>query len=269
MCQLLGMSFSQEIQPVTQFRTLISRSLLHPDGWGLAYYPSNSKDPALFKEPIPGCDSQLAYFLCTYSKLKAKTIIGHIRKATRGVLIQDNTHPFTRCYAGKVFTFAHNGTLPMRRALTGLSYQPIGKTDSEKAFCYLLTQLSRHQIKPVGQGNLEGYSDIYFQVIHEILLDINVKTVGTFNCIFSDGTYLFCYRDIEKKRKLYFLKSKIETADSSRKCDGETEDTPQRRSLKAKGYTVATEPMSDGDWKPFSAGHLMVFKDGEIQADLS
>ena len=153
MCQLLGLSFNQEINPGIPFRVLMSRSLAHPDGWGLAAYPDESGSAVVFKEPIPGYDSQLAQFLCSYRELKSKIFIGHIRRATRGDIKLDNTHPFARCYAGREFTFCHNGTLSKRHSLKQVSYQPVGDTDSERVFCFLLSQLRRYKIIPTRLGD--------------------------------------------------------------------------------------------------------------------
>ena len=209
MCQLLGLSFNKEIQPANYLSALISNSHLHPDGWGVAYYPDGSSSATVFKEPVPGYKSQLAPFLYKYPFFKTNLAIAHIRKATRGSITFDNTHPFARCYVGRDFVFAHNGTLPKKQKLTRLSFLPKGQTDSERAFCYLLSQLKTRLIRPIGEDSSEGYSSIDFQVIHEILADINVKADGAFNCVFSDGRYLFCYRDMAKARKLFCLVRRI------------------------------------------------------------
>jgi len=268
MCQLLGLSFNQEISPVIPFSILMSRSLAHPDGWGLACYAADSSSAVVFKEPISGYDSQLAKFLCNYRELKSKIFIAHIRKATRGDVTYDNTHPFTRCFAGREYTFAHNGTLFKRHLLKQLSYQPVGGTDSERAFCYLLSQLKRYKIKPVWLDNSWVYHDKDFQIIHEILMEINTRTAGSFNCIFSDSKYLFCYRDLGEARYL-----------SYKKCQNEFEITEVRKKILSKnsyiengqyssGYIVATEPLDNDQWESLAGGNLMVFKDGKVIANL-
>jgi predicted glutamine amidotransferase len=203
MCQLLGLSFNHYIQPSTYLSAFVSRSVTNPDGWGLACYPNGSLSAVTFKEPISGYKSRLSHFLCGYRELKSKIFIGHIRLASRGGLSNDNTHPFTRCYNGREFSFCHNGTLYGGEQLNQLTFQPMGETDSELAFCYLLSQLRHYDIKPVTAGKFTGYTDIDFQIIYEILTDINMRTYGIFNCIFTDGKHLFCYRDLKEARYLF------------------------------------------------------------------
>jgi len=269
MCQLLGLSFNQDIQPGKNFSTLLSRSILNPHGWGLACYPNESSSAVVFKEPVPGSDSQLAEFLCNYSQLRSKVFIGHIRKATKGNNSYDNTHPFTRCYSGREFTFAHNGTLKYRKRLKGLIYQPVGGTDSERAFCYLLSQLRMYEIKPVMADRIEVYDAIDFQIIYEILLDINTRTAGAFNCLYSDGKYLFCYRDLAEARNLFYQKYHGKADKNETGKTFQSKKSCMEKSQTMKGVIVATEPLNDGHWQSFSAGHLMVFKDGEVASDIS
>lgn len=268
MCQLLGLSVNREVHPGVYFSTLLSRSNLHPDGWGLGCYSGDSHSATIFKEPIRGSDSHLANFLCSYNKLKSKIFIGHIRKASRGSVEHGNTHPFNRCYYGREFIFAHNGTLKTKERLTGLTYQPIGTTDSERAFCYLLSQMRKYEIKPICADRAETYDAMQIQIIYEILQDINVIAGGSFNCLFSDGQYLFCYRDLSEARNLFYQKhngSNInETSNFSENTNSYMENLQNIR-----GVIVATQPLNDGEWQSFSGGQLMVIRNGEVVADIS
>jgi len=63
--------------------------------------------------------------------------VAHFRKATGGALSISNTHPFQF----RDWIFAHNGTLENFSPRLGGHYQPVGTTDSELAFCYLLETL--------------------------------------------------------------------------------------------------------------------------------
>ena len=232
---------------------------MNPHGWGCSYYPSNRDSCVLFKEPIPGNCSELVKFLYTYQEMRSKTFIGHIRLASpiAGVSYQ-NTHPFLKSYRGKDFCFAHNGILHKRERLEGLTYTPIDETDSELAFCYLLSMMDKNDIRPENAGELCKYEELYFKFVYETLLDINIKTKGAFNCIFSDGRYLFCYRDIQEARYLFY--QQVENRN-------EILDTPQNFTTKKsyietprveRGVVVATEPMNDGPWKSFNAGNLIL-----------
>ncbi|WP_198511689.1 class II glutamine amidotransferase, partial [Bacillus subtilis] len=49
---------------------------------------------------------------------------------------------FTRELWGRNWTYAHNGQLRGYRQLETGTFRPVGETDSEKAFCWILHQLA-------------------------------------------------------------------------------------------------------------------------------
>ena len=75
--------------------------------------------------------------------IKSRAVVSHIRQANRGCVSLENTHPFTRELWGRVWTFAHNGQLKGVKDRMLTFYEPVGTTDSEHAFCWLLQQLSQ------------------------------------------------------------------------------------------------------------------------------
>ena len=214
-------------------------------------------------------ESDHAHFLCNYKRITAKTYIGHIRKATRGNLTYDNTHPFTRCYYGVEYSFAHNGTLFKRDRLSNLTYQPIGETDSEQAFCYLLSRLKDHGIKPCKGVKRDFYSDQDFHIIYKILTDINTIADGTFNCIFCDGKYLFCFRDLGEARNLFYQRYHKKNVYSETGEKNPTQFSYMEKNENLEGFIVTTEPLNDGKWHSFVGGNLIVFRDGKKVADIS
>ncbi len=98
---------------------------------------SRGRAARVFLDPSPAAESPLARFL-SETPIKTLLAIGHIRRRTRGDVLLANTHPFMRELWGRHWVFAHNGTpLGVRRRALG-RFNPIGTTDSEHAFCYLL-----------------------------------------------------------------------------------------------------------------------------------
>jgi predicted glutamine amidotransferase len=269
MCQLLGLSFNKAIMPIGPFSKLVSNSDLHPDGWGVGYYSDESKRATIFKESIPAHESELARFLIGYNGFNAKTFVAHIRKATKGLVTLDNTHPFNRYHDGREYLFAHNGSLLKQKRLSRLYFKPIGQTDSERAFCYLLTQLRRCEITRVLRDNENGYGAMDFQRIHDIMHDINARAAGSFNCLFSDGKYLFSYRDLSKARNLFWMKYHDRSSHNSTAKNLINKKSAQRRVVVTQGYIIATEPVLKGNWHSFTGGQLMVFRNGHIEASLT
>ena len=93
-----------------------------------------------FHDPRASVASEIAALIQRHS-IKSKIIISHIRKANRGKVCLENTHPFSRELWGCSWVFAHNGQVTgiKKRPLT--FYQPIGATDSEHAFCWMMGQI--------------------------------------------------------------------------------------------------------------------------------
>ncbi len=126
---------------------LISQSLDHPDGWGVAYYRENT--PHLIKSTDRAVDDQIFHMIS--GVVSSQTVIAHIRKATQGKLSILNSHPFQY---GK-WVFAHNGNLKdfdcyknelMKYIDEDLRRFVLGTTDSEVIF-YLLISLIKKKHK--------------------------------------------------------------------------------------------------------------------------
>ena len=253
MCELLGMSFSAPATPSISFLGFRQRGEHHPDGWGIAFYPDNSAQ--VIKEPVKAGSSALSDFLKDYRGISSRIIIAHVRKASVGNNYHRNTHPFQRECMGRDFVFAHNGTLKEYRTELGLTYfNPVGETDSEHAFCYILDRILKNRITEWKEEN--------FRWLLGVLAKVN--KFGTLNCLFSEGNLLFAYRDKDGKRDLNFVRrtppyGKIKLLDKDYEIDL-AKDADQRKS----GYIIATCPLTDEKWESFGKGELIVFRDGEI-----
>ena len=150
MCELLGMSANVPTDICFSFAGLLERGGRtgpHRDGWGITFY--EGKGCRSFKDPQPSCDSEIAELVKSYP-IKSCSVISHIRQANRGKVSLENTHPFIREMWGRHWTYAHNGQLSNYRSLLKSEfYQPVGNTDSEKAFCWLMDQIrQRYPKKP-------------------------------------------------------------------------------------------------------------------------
>src|SRR4029079_16359421 len=94
----------------------------------------------IFLDSKPAVESAIAELVRNYP-IRSMNVIAHIRRATRGIVALENTHPFMRELWGRYWLFAHNGTLENFSPALGGYYRPVGTTDSERAFCYVLERL--------------------------------------------------------------------------------------------------------------------------------
>lgn len=261
MCELLALNFKLPTRATFSFRGFRHRGKNNPDGWGLGYYDTRS-ELRLVKEHRPEADeSELAG--CIEDCMRKGTIfVSHVRRISKGSVAYCDTHPFYRITTKPARTryrewvMAHNGTLgeSYRKDLKIGKYRPIGKTDSEFAFCHILNEMSL---------NAFAAKEEFYSWLHNILQEINAY--GHFNCIMSNGNELFCYFDRDGYNGLSYVRRKapfpqIQLRDEDLHVNlADEKDTAQR------GYAVATRPLTKGEkWKSFNPGELKVFKNGDI-----
>ena len=166
MCQLLGMNCNVPTDicfSFTGFQARGGATDVHSDGWGIAFF--EGRGTRVFLEPKPSCTSPLAELVRQYP-IHSKNVIAHIRKATQGAVGLENTHPFMRELWGRYWIFAHNGNLlEFAPELDGY-YIPVGVTDSERAFCWLLQKLRRRF------GSTPPAVAELFAAVHELTLEV-------------------------------------------------------------------------------------------------
>lgn len=253
MCQLMGLAFNMKVDAKFSFRGFRHRGKDNPDGWGIAYYSGN--EAQVFKEQISAEESPIAINIVTSSNFESKIFIAHVRLTSRGSINYDNTHPFKRRLFKKDFVFAHNGTLYNYKNLSLKEFKPIGETDSEHAFCYILEKIKKLKITTWNKSN--------FDLLNQIL-KYEINKFGTFNCLMSDGDYLFCYFDKNGYNGLFYVERKS-PFDKVKLMDEDFEiNLAEEKHPDQKGFIVATSPLTNEKWEEFSPGNLYVFRNGEM-----
>jgi glutamine amidotransferase len=254
MCELMGMSASVPTDICFSFTGLMRRgghTGPHKDGWGIAFYEGHGC--RTFHDPAPSAHSPIAEFVRNYP-IKSRIVISHIRRANRGRVALENTHPFSRELWGRVWTFAHNGQLRHVKRLALSSYRPVGTTDSEHAFCFLLGQL-RNRIgdKAPPDGRLQA-------TIAELAGEIAEH--GVFNLLMSDGRSLFAFRStnlVWLTRRAPFRPATLLDADL-------TVDFAKHASPSDIVTIVATRPLTrDEEWSTMPKSSLIAFRDGQMR----
>ena len=252
MCELLGLSFNQPVKPTLSFRGFRHRGEGNPHGWGLAYYPDKSVQ--VIKEPIKASGSPLSGFINNYPQIKSKIFISHVRYSSVGPKSHKNTHPFQRELYGKEFVFAHNDTLTNYSDLETGRFKPVGETDSEHAFGHILHCVEERAIAK--------WTDEHFRWLWELLKTVNNS--GNFNCIFSDGEYLFCYHDKGGYNGLCFVQRRTPFTTVSLADEDFEINLLEEKSPSQKGFVIATRRLTDERWENFHPWELVVFKDGNM-----
>ncbi|WP_313660537.1 class II glutamine amidotransferase [Acinetobacter variabilis] len=251
MCQLLGMNCATPTDITFSFRGFSQRAGItsdHSDGFGIAFF--EDKACRLFVDNQSAVESPIAELVRNYP-IKSRNVIAHIRKATQGKINLENSHPFSRELWGRQWIFAHNGDL--KDFLPELSgrFTPVGNTDSERAFCYLLDQLVKHF----------GYDEPKLDQVFDLLAEISpsIAEHGTFNFCLSNGQALFTYATT----KLHWLVRKYpfkpaQLIDIEVEVDFSQVTTPEDRVA-----VITTEPLTQNEeWTAFQEGEMILFRGG-------
>ncbi|RJG15425.1 class II glutamine amidotransferase [Massilia cavernae] len=251
MCQLLGMNCNVPTDIVFSFTGFAMRgghTDTHHDGWGIAFF--EGRGVRHFVDHMAAVASPVAELIKRYP-IKSTNVIAHIRKATQGHVALENCHPFVRELWGRYWVFAHNGDLKEFHPVLDGAFRPVGNTDSELAFCYLLQELrARFGDRPPALGALR---EALGSLVH------GIAAHGTFNMMLSDGTALFvhCSTTLHYVVRQYpFPTARL--ADEDVSVDFAQVTTPNDRVA-----VIVTAPLTTNEsWTAFQPGEMKVFVDG-------
>lgn len=254
MCQLLGMNTNTPTDVTFSFKGFArrgGRTADHSDGWGIAFF--EDRGVRHFVDHLPAADSPIAELIQNYP-ITSRNVVAHIRKATQGAVSLQNCHPFVRELWGRYWVFAHNGDLKAFRPRLHYHFQPVGSTDSEHVFCWIMQELAKsHATVPS---------------IDELTLTIkdltrHIAPQGTFNCLLSNGEALWAHATTHLhyvERRHPFTEAQL--SDEDVRIDFAKETQPSDRVA-----VVVTAPLTTNeDWTAFHPGELAVFVDGVRRA---
>jgi predicted glutamine amidotransferase len=251
MCQLLGMNANVATDVMFSFAGLATRAHEHRDGFGIAFF----EDRGLrhFIDHHGARSSPVAELVKRYP-IKSELVIAHIRKATQGAVLLENTHPFVRELWGRYWVFAHNGDLKSFEPRLHAGFRPVGSTDSERAFCWLMQELAKaHAAVPTVEELSRTLAELLPQPAGH----------GSFNLLLSNGQALWAYCSTQ----LHVLErahpfGSATLADEDLSIDFARHTTPSDRVA-----IVATAPLTHGEtWQPMQAGEMRVLQGGRTVA---
>jgi predicted glutamine amidotransferase len=254
MCQLLGMNCNTPTDICFSFTGFQARGGLtdeHQDGWGIAFF--EGRGVRQFLDSQASVNSPIADLVRRYP-IKSRNVISHIRKATQGEIQLENTHPFMRELWGYYWIFAHNGNLVQFNPELDGSFLPVGNTDSEQAFCYLLQMLRRKF------GNSYPGKEEMFAELTKLSKEVGAK--GEFNFLLSNGEVLFAHCST-------FITYIIRQAPfkTARLKDQEmTVDFGELTTNHDRVAVIATAPLTQDEiWNDMPRGTLWWFDEGTVE----
>ena len=256
MCQLLGMNSRLPASLTLSFTGFSQRGGCtdhHSDGWGIAFFESEGNLPGKaarhFVDKESAATSPIAKMLKSYP-IKSHNVVAHVRKATVGAVTLENCHPFTRELWGRYWVFAHNGDLKEFQPPLHGSFKPVGSTDSELAFCWLLQELNKsHVTVPSVEELTNTLSELVPQIARH----------GTFNFLLSNGQALWAHAST----KLCYVSRQHPFPEVQLKDEDVTVDLSDLNGPEDRLVIVVTEPLTTNEaWVAMESGELQAFVEG-------
>ncbi len=247
MCQLLGMNANTPTDLRFSFTGFASRADEHKDGFGIAFF--EGAGVRLMVDAQSARSSPIAETVRRFP-IKSDNIIAHIRKATQGRVALENTHPFVRELWGRYWVFAHNGDLQGFAPRLHGAFRPVGGTDSELAFSWLMQELAKAHASVPSVAELTA-------TLRELAMVPAAH--GSFNFTLSNGQALWAHCStnlFHLVRQHPFSRASLADADLA-------VDFAEVTTERDRVAVIVTEPLTrDEPWQRFAAGELRVFEDG-------
>jgi glutamine amidotransferase len=226
----------------------------HSDGWGIAFFESDGDQPGKaarhFVDKESAATSPIAQMLRSYP-IKSHNVVAHVRKATVGAVSVENCHPFVRELWGRYWVFAHNGDLKDFAPLLHGSFRPVGTTDSELAFCWMLQEMNKSHAGVPSEAELT-----------HTLRDLaqRIAKHGTFNFLLSNGKALWAHAST----KLHYVLRQHPFSEVQLKDEDLSVDLSQLNCPDDRQAIVVTEPLTSNEaWVAMAPGELQVFIGGQ------
>lgn len=200
------------------------------DGFGIAWYIPEKKDPAIYKSILPICND--GNVKAMFDHVKSSCVMIHIRAATHGDISTLNCHPFHY----KNISFCHNGNIAnfknhIRHGILQKTehYFPKGSTDSEYLFSLFVTAFEK-------EHNL-------LLAMRKLIAELTEMEIEGGHCICaSDGETIIAYRLNHEKKEAPSLFYK-----SNHTCS-----------------MVSSEPTDDDDWLAVQPNQLVVCQNASV-----
>ncbi len=265
MSELLGVSFDSVTAPVISLRGAATRKDASTvdskrSGWGFGWYPGSELAGQILKNPTAGADDPAARALKDWNRFGSTLFLGHFL-GSAAHRSQSDSQPYLRNFSGRAWIIAHSGALreDFRQKLPlgdKPGFEPVGRTDTEHVFCWLLNRM--HE---AGTRNLGDYG------WERLATDLRaVNELGSLNLMLTDGQSLVVYQDREVVQPIYWSRRLPHHEGAPLGNDVLSLDLEPHQSNRTF-VIFATTPLSGEAWVRMAGGQLLVARRGQIYWD--
>ncbi len=230
----------------------------HSLGWGFGWYPGDLQSAMVAKDPAARGARILTDALSDWSSFRSTVFFCKVRGADKGYT-HTETQPFSRSFAGRDWLFMHNGDLdkveleklhgPKRPLL-----EPVGRTDSELAFCDLLNLVQERGARRI--------SDVDPELLQSWFRRFDV--LGSSDMYLTDGLSIVCFHGSQSPKQLYY--SRISPPENQNIFESEAAQVKfnDPRDTYRTAFVVTSSPFSSGTWTVMQPGQMIVVRRGMI-----
>jgi predicted glutamine amidotransferase len=265
MSELVALSFDTDASPSVRFEapspsdlTANRRKSAALYGWGVGWYPSSDRGASVIKDPTSSGERTVSDAIGDWHRFRSTTFICHLRGHQRPRK-QEDAQPFVRSYGGRQWIFAHDGDLASdwrdRFALPDdPAFDPLGRTDSEHAFCLLLSRLHAQKTR-----SLAAVDPLQLRSWLE-----SMNAGGQLNVVLSDGEHLAVYHDAVGVGQLHWTRRTPphppgDLTSSAIRIAMDSPEDPNRTQL-----IFSSVPLSEEGWSPIAPGQLIIARRGSV-----
>lgn len=255
---ILALSFDSLSSPSIQVKLPDQTYGSHPLGWGIAWYPNDDQAAIVKKDPVARGTNVQMENLADWNTFRSTVFFCKAKGAAKGYTHHE-TQPFSRSFAGQEWLFMHNGDLDKERLKQlhldkSRFLEPLGKTDSELAFCYLLGKIMETEARKLSDVSGEMLLHWFEQL----------DALGSADMCISDGLSLACFYGTKSTRKLYY--SRIQPNDQMSKFESESMhlEINDPRDTYRTAFIITSSPFDAGSWLAMQPGQLIIARRGTI-----
>lgn len=230
----------------------------HSHGWGFGWYPDDHNSAMVTKDPAARGEQVLVDAITDWGNFRSTTFFCKVRGASKGYNNTD-TQPFSRSFAGRDWLFMHNGDLD-RTELETLHgkktrlLEPLGQTDSELAFCNVLTQLQ--------EGDARKIADVDPNLLHSWFQRFD--TLGSADMYLSDGDSVVCFHGTQSPKQMYHARIQPPNNQDVYESEAAGISINDPRDTYRTAFIVSSSPFTGGDWMQMQPGHMIIIRRGAI-----
>ncbi len=230
----------------------------HTLGWGLTWYPGDTKAAIVAKDPSARDTQTLHGAMHDWDSFRSTVFMCKVRGAASGYTHLE-TQPFSRSFAGQDWVFMHNGNLD-KTAMAKLHFnksiflEPLGRTDSELAFCFLLGKVQDYGARTL--------SDVDHQVLLSWFLQLD--DLGSADMVISDGITVAAFYGTTSESKLFYSRLKPPHGEHGYHSESASFALNNPRDTFRTALVFCSAPFKQGDWKSMHRGQLIIARRGTI-----